>query len=258
VSPARPQDAPIDRGVMLVTGGSRGIGAATARLAARRGWHVAIVYRDRDADAAAVLEAIRAAGGRATAIRADVGDEASIVDAFRAADRLGPLSALVNNAGITGGVSRVEDIAAATLDAVLRINVRGAFLCAREAIRRMSTAHGGKGGAIVNLGSGASQAGTPGVWVHYAATKGALDTMTIGLAREVAGEGIRVNCVRPGVIDTEIHADRPPGQLEAIAREVPMGRIGTPEEIAQTVVWLADGDASPYVTASLIDARGGR
>jgi NAD(P)-dependent dehydrogenase (short-subunit alcohol dehydrogenase family) len=138
------------------------------------------------------------------------------------------------------------------------VNVWAPFVCAREAIRRMSTRHGGRGGAIVNVGSGASQLGTPGVWVHYAATKGALDTMTVGLAKEVAGEGIRVNGVRPGLIDTEIHAARPPGQLEGIAREIPMQRIGTPEDIARTIVWLADGEESSYVTASLVDARGGR
>jgi NAD(P)-dependent dehydrogenase (short-subunit alcohol dehydrogenase family) len=246
------------RGTMLVTGGGRGIGAATARLAARRGWSVAVVYRDRAADADAVVAAIAADGGRALAIRADVADERAIVAAFEAADTLGPLTALVNNAGITGRVARVEAIDAATLDAVLAVNVRGAFLCAREAVRRMSTRHGGRGGAIVNVGSGASQLGNGGVWVHYAATKGALDSMTIGLAREVAAEGIRVNCVRPGFIDTEIHAARPPGQLDAILREVPMGRVGTADEVARSIVWLADDEASPYVTGSFVDARGGR
>ncbi len=246
------------RGTMIVTGGGRGIGAATARLAARTGWAVALVYRDRSADAEAVLADIAAAGGRAIALRADVGDEAAVVRIFEAADALGPLTALVNNAGVTGGVARVDELDPARLDEVLRTNVRAPFLCAREAIRRMSTRHGGRGGAIVNVGSGASQLGTPGVWVHYAATKGALDTMTIGLAKEVAGEGIRVNCVRPGLIDTEIHASRPPGQLEEIARSVPMGRIGTADEVAHSIVWLADGDASPYVTGSFIEARGGR
>jgi len=246
------------RGTMIVTGGGRGIGAATARLAARAGWAVALVYRDRSADAEAVLADIAAAGGRAIALRADVGDEAAVVRVFEAADALGPLTALVNNAGVTGGVARVDELDPARLDEVLRTNVRAPFLCAREAIRRMSTRHGGRGGAIVNVGSGASQLGTPGVWVHYAATKGALDTMTIGLAREVAAEGIRVNCVRPGLIDTEIHASRPPGQLEEILRSVPMGRAGTADEVARSIVWLADGDASPYVTGSFIDARGGR
>jgi NAD(P)-dependent dehydrogenase (short-subunit alcohol dehydrogenase family) len=246
------------RGTMIVTGGGRGIGAATARLAARSGWAVAIVYRDRTADADAVLADIAATGGRAIALRADVGDEAAVARVFEAADALGPLTALVNNAGVTGGVARVDALDPARLDEVLRTNVRAPFLCAREAIRRMSTRHGGRGGAIVNVGSGASQLGTPGVWVHYAATKGALDTMTLGLAKEVAGEGIRVNCVRPGLIDTEIHASRPPGQLEEILRSVPMGRAGTADEVARSIVWLADGDASPYVTGSFIDARGGR
>jgi NAD(P)-dependent dehydrogenase (short-subunit alcohol dehydrogenase family) len=246
------------RGTMIVTGGGRGIGAATARLAASQGWAVAIVYRDRSADAEAVLADLTAAGGRGIALRADIGDETAVARVFEAADALGPLTALVNNAGITGGVARVDELDPARLDEVLRTNVRAPFLCAREAIRRMSTRHGGRGGAIVNVGSGASQLGTAGVWVHYAATKGALDTMTIGLAKEVAGEGIRVNCVRPGVIDTEIHAARPPGQLDEIARSVPMGRVGTADEVARSIVWLADGEASPYVTASFIDARGGR
>ena len=246
------------RGTMIVTGGGRGIGAATARLAARSGWAVAIVYRDRTADADAVLADIAATGGRAIALRADVGDEAAVARVFEAADALGPLTALVNNAGVTGDVTRVDALDAAMLERVLRVNVWAPFVCAREAIRRMSTRHGGRGGAIVNVGSGASQLGTPGVWVHYAATKGALDTMTVGLAKEVAGEGIRVNGVRPGLIDTEIHAARPPGQLEGIAREIPMQRIGTPEDIARTIVWLADGEESSYVTASLVDARGGR
>jgi NAD(P)-dependent dehydrogenase (short-subunit alcohol dehydrogenase family) len=247
-----------ERGTMLVTGGGRGIGAATARLAAERGWSVAIVYRDRVGEADRVVAEIEAAGGRATALRADIADEAAILAAFEAADRLGPLTALVNNAGVTGDVTRVDALDAAMLERVLRVNVWAPFICAREAIRRMSTRHGGRGGAIVNVGSGASQLGTPGVWVHYAATKGALDTMTVGLAREVAPEGIRVNAVRPGLIDTEIHAVRPPGQIEQIASEIPMRRIGTPEEIARTIVWLADDEQSSYVTGSLVDARGGR
>lgn len=251
-------DAPPDRGVMLITGGSRGIGAATALRAARDGWNVAIVYRDRDAEASAVVEAVRGAGRRALAVRTDLRDPVQITAAFAAADALGPLTALINNAAVTGGVARVDGLRTEALDDVLSINVRAPFLCAAEAIRRMSTRCGGQGGAIVNVGSGASQLGTAGVWVHYAASKGALDTMTIGLSKEVAAEGIRVNGVRPGLIDTEIHAARPPGQIERIAAEIPMGRIGTPQEIASVIVWLADAQASSYVTGALIDARGGR
>lgn len=245
-----------DRGVMLVTGGTRGIGAATSRLAAARGWTVVMVYRDREADAGALVEAIRGQGGRAAAVQGDVADEASILRMFEAADRLGPLTALVNNAGVSGGMARVEALQADQLDQVLRVNVRAPFLCAREAVRRMSTRHGGSGGAIVNVGSGASQLGSPGVWVHYAASKGALDSMTIGLAKEVAGEGIRVNCVRAGIVDTEIHALRPPGQLEQMAKAVPMGRIASAGEIARTIVWLADGHESSYVAGALLDVRG--
>jgi len=246
------------RGTMLVTGGSRGIGAATARLAARLGWDVAIVYRSRDDEARAVVAEVEAAGRRAVAIRGDVGDEADVLRAFEAADRLGPLTALVNNAGITGGVARVDALDAARLGEVLRVNVQGAFICAREAVRRMSTRRGGRGGAIVNVGSGASQLGNPGVWVHYAASKGAIDTMTTGLSKEVAAEGIRVNCVRPGLIDTEIHADRPPGQWDELLAGVPMGRAGTADEVARSIVWLADDEASPYVTGCFVDVRGGR
>lgn len=249
-SPAR------NRGVMMITGGSRGIGAATARLAAARGWAVAVIYRDRTHDAQELVAAVAAEGGRAQAIAADVANESEILRAFAEVDRMGPLTALVNNAGISAGVSRVDAITASQIDQVFAVNVRAALLCAREAIRRMSTRHGGRGGAIINVGSAASQIGSPGVWVHYAATKGAIDTITLGLAKEVAAEGIRVNCVRPGVVDTEIHAFRPPGQLEQIAKSVPMGRIGTPDEIAQSILWLADEELSPYVTASLIDARG--
>ena len=246
-----------ERGVMLITGGSRGIGAATARLAAEGGWTVAIVYRDREADAQAVVDAIVSAGGRAHAIQADVADERAIVSAFEQVDRIGRLSVLVNNAGITGGVCRVEGLRGDQLDTLLSVNVRAPLLCSREAIRRMSTRHGGQGGSIVNLSSGAAQIGSGGVWVHYATTKGAIDTMTIGMARELGAEGIRVNAVRPGLIDTEIHAGRPPGQIEQMMRTVPMGRSGDPDEIARVIVWLADERQSSYVTAALVDARGG-
>ena len=245
-----------DRGVMVVTGGNRGIGAAVSAKAAAAGWRVAILYRERADEAGALVERIRAAGGQAKAFRADVSREADVVAAFEAASGLGPITALVNNAGITGGVSRVTDVQADTLERVLAVNVLGAFLCAREAVRRMSTSRGGAGGSIVNVSSGASRTGTPGVWVHYAATKGAMDTMTLGLAKEVAAEGIRVNAVRPGLIDTEIHADRPPGQLERVLRAVPMGRIGTADEIADTILWLASPQAA-YVNGALLDAAGG-
>ncbi len=244
------------RGVCLVTGGSRGIGAATARLAATRGHPVALFYRERADAAEAVVREIADAGGTALAIRADVGDEAALVRGFEAADALGPLELLVNNAGIVGSVGRLETVEAAMLMDLARTNFVGAFLAAREAVKRMSTRHGGQGGTIVNVSSGASQLGSPGVWIHYAATKGALDTMTIGLAKEVAAEGIRVNAVRPGIIDTEIHAHRPAGQLEKMRQAIPMGRLGTSEEIAATILWLASDEAS-YVTAALLDARGG-
>ena len=245
------------RGVCVVTGGSRGIGAATAKLAASRGYAVALTYRERAAEAEAVVDTISTNGGRAIAIKGDVGCEKDVVDAFEAADKLGPLALLVNNAGVTGTVGRLEDTAdGEMLEALFRTNVVGAFLCAREAVRRMSTRRGGRGGSIVNVSSGASQLGTPNVWIHYAATKGAMDTMTIGLAKEVAIDGIRVNAVRPGIIDTEIHAGRPPGQLEKMRQAIPMQRLGTADEIAHAILWLASEEAS-YVTAAFIDARGG-
>ncbi len=239
-----------------MTGGGRGIGAATAKLAAARGYRVAIFYRERAADAERVVAEIEAAGGTALAVCADVGDEGALTRAFGAADALGPLELLVNNAGIVGSVGRLEDVTGPMLTQLVQTNIVGAFLAAREAVRRMSTRHGGHGGSIVNVSSGASQLGSPGVWIHYAATKGALDTMTIGLAKEVAAEGIRVNAVRPGIIDTEIHAQRPPGQLDRMRQAVPLGRMGTAEEIAQAILWLASDEAS-YVTAALLDARGG-
>jgi NAD(P)-dependent dehydrogenase (short-subunit alcohol dehydrogenase family) len=192
----------------------------------------------------------------ALAIQADVTDERAVMRGFEAVDRLGKLEVLVNNAGVTGAVGRFADLAASDIEQVMRVNVTGAFLASREAVKRLSTRHGGAGGAIVNVSSGAARTGSPGVWIHYAASKAALDTLTLGLAKEVAAEGIRVNGVRPGLIDTEIHAVRPPGQLAKIAKSVPMGRIGAPEEIARTIVWLASAEAS-YVTAAILDAAGG-
>lgn len=245
-----------DKGVFLVTGGGRGIGASVARLAAERGYPVAILYRDNDAAASAVVAAIENGGGRAIAVKADVANEPSLLRAFESVDRFGRLEVLVNNAAITGKAGRLADLTLSTIEEVCRINVIGPFLASREAVRRMSTRNGGRGGAIVNVSSGASRTGSPNVWIHYAATKGALDSLTIGLAKEVAAEGIRVNGVRPGFIDTEIHAGRPPGQLEQMARLVPLGRIGKPLEVAQTILWLASHESS-YVTGAIVDASGG-
>lgn len=244
------------KGVFLVTGGSRGIGAATALLAARHGYPVALFYREREDQAAVVTAAIHAAGGLAIAVRADVSDEGSLMSAFSAVDRFGPLQVLVNNAAITGGMSRLENLSAAAIEQVCRVNIVGAFLCAREAVRRLSTRRGGAGGSIINISSGAAVHGTPHTWIHYAATKGALDTMTVGLAKEVAKEGIRVNAVRPGVIATDIHETRSDEQMAALRSAIPMGRFGSPEEVAEAVVWLASPGAS-YIIGALVDARGG-
>jgi len=245
--------------VLIVTGASRGIGAAVARLAGARGYAVAVNYA-RDAVAAnAVVAAIRAAGGRAVAIQADVAHEADVLRLFAAAeDALGPLTALVNNAGITGGIARVEDVTAEAITRALAVNVTGSMLCAREAVRRMSTRRGGAGGAIVNLSSLAARTGGSGEWVHYAATKGAINSFTLGLAREVGDEGIRVNAVAPGLIETDLHAaagvpDRP----ARMALSVPMRRAGTPEEPAEAVLWLLS-PAAAYVTGTIIEVGGGR
>jgi NAD(P)-dependent dehydrogenase (short-subunit alcohol dehydrogenase family) len=245
--------------VLLVTGGGRGIGAATARLAAERGFAVAVNYR-RDAKAAAqVVADIEAAGGRAVAIPADVAVEADVVRLFQECDRsLGTLSALVNSAGIIEKQMRVEDMDTGRLQRVFATNVYGPFLCSREAVRRMSTQHGGQGGSIVNVSSLASVYGSPNEYVDYAATKGALDTLTTGLAREVATEGIRVNVVRAGHIYTEFHAlGGEPDRVERVKADVPMKRGGQPEEVAQAIVWLLSEQAS-YVTGTRLDVSGGR
>ena len=244
---------------LLITGASRGIGAATARLAAARGYAVCIAYRARRDAADALVAEIAQAGGKAIAVQADVADEAQIVRLFETVDReLGRLTALVNNAGILETQMRVDEMDAARINRVFAANVTGSFLCAREAVRRMSTRHGGAGGAIVNLSSAAARIGSPGEYVDYAASKAAIDTLTIGLAKEVAAEGIRVNAVRPGVIDTEIHASGgEPGRVERVKGAIPMGRGGQADEVAAAVLWLLSDEAS-YTTGALLDVTGGR
>lgn len=248
-----------EQGTLIITGASRGIGAATAKLAAARGFAVAVNFVHDRAAADAVVQQITATGGRASAIQADVGVEADILRLFDEAERVfGPIRALVNNAGVVAGLCRVEAITAAQLDQVLRVNVAGSILCAREAVRRMSTKHGGTGGVIVNVSSLAARIGGAGEWVHYAASKGAIDTFTRGLAREVAAEGIRVNAVAPGVIETDIHGTSgDPGRPQRLASAIPMQRPGTAEEIAETIVWLLSPAAS-YVTGAILEAGGGR
>jgi NAD(P)-dependent dehydrogenase (short-subunit alcohol dehydrogenase family) len=246
-------------GKLIVTGGSRGIGAETAKLAAARGFAVCVNYRKNQAAAEAVVSAIKASGGTALAVGADVAVEADVVRLFETVDAtFGPLTALVNNAGILEKQTRVEQIDAARIDRVFATNVRGAFICAREAVRRMSTRHGGAGGAIVNVSSRAAQLGAPGEYVDYAASKAALDAMTIGLAREVAAEGIRVNGVRAGIIYTEIHADGgEPNRVDRLGPTLPMQRGGEAIEVARAILWLLSEEAS-YSTASFIDVAGGR
>jgi NAD(P)-dependent dehydrogenase (short-subunit alcohol dehydrogenase family) len=243
----------------LVTGGGRGIGAATARAAARRGYPVCVGYRQDRVAAEAVVEGIRAAGGTAIAVLADVAVPADVVRLFATCDQqLGSVAVLVNNAGILEKQARLEDMDADRLARIFATNVTGAFLCAREAVRRMSTNHGGSGGAIVNVSSMAARLGAPGEYVDYAASKGAIDTLTIGLAREVAAEGIRVNAVRPGVIYTDLHASGgEPGRVDRVKSGVPMKRGGSPEEVAEAILWLASDEAS-YTTGTFIDVSGGR
>ena len=245
--------------VLLVTGASRGIGAATACLAASRGYSVCVNYRRDRGAADAVVKAIEQTGSNAVAVQADVAIEGDVVRLFETCDReLGTLSALVNNAGILETQMRVEAMDAARLQRVFATNVCGAFLCAREAVRRMSTRHGGRGGAIVNVSSGASRLGSPNEYVDYAASKGATDTLTIGLAREVAEDGIRVNAVRPGFIYTGIHASGgEPNRVERVKTGVPMKRGGTAEEVARAILWLLSDEAS-YTTGAFIDVTGGK
>lgn len=246
-------------GVLLVTGGGRGIGAATARLAARQGWSVAVNYARDSLAADEVVRAIRAEGGQAMSVQADVSDEAQVVTLFERIDaRFGRLTGLVNNAGVVDVSARVDQMDAQRLHRMFDINVIGSMLCAREAVRRMSTLHGGEGGAIVNVSSAASRLGSPGQYVDYAAAKGAIDAFTIGLAKEVAAEGIRVNAVRPGLIETDIHASGGlPNRVRDLAHTVPMQRGGTAEEVAQAIVWLLSPAAS-YTTMTLMDVSGGR
>ena len=242
-----------------MTGASRGIGAAIAKLASERGFSVAVNFLTGETEARAIAEQITAAGGRACAIQADVAREEDVVRLFETAEReLGPIKALVNNAAITGGFARVDSVSARTLTQVMAVNVTGAILCAREAVRRMSTRHGGTGGVIVNISSRAAKTGSAGEWVHYAASKGAIDSFTIGLAREVATEGIRVNAVAPGLIDTGLHAaNGAPDRLERLAATIPMHRPGTPLEVAEGVLWLLSPAAS-YTTAAILEIGGGR
>ena len=245
--------------VVLVTGGSRGIGAATARLAAQRGWSVAVNYTSNEAAAQQVVQVVREGGRRAIAVQADVADEAQVVRMFEEVDaKLGRLTDLVNNAGVVDMAARVDEMSGARLQRMFGIHVIGTILCAREAVRRMSTRHGGSGGAIVNVSSAASRLGSPSQYVDYASAKGAVDAFTLGLAKEVAAEGIRVNAVRPGLIETDIHASGGiPDRVKQLAHQVPMQRGGSAEEVANAIVWLLSEEAS-YTTMSLLEVSGGR
>jgi NAD(P)-dependent dehydrogenase (short-subunit alcohol dehydrogenase family) len=245
--------------VAIVTGGGRGLGAAISRVLAQDGYAVVVNYSDDDTSAELTVSDIRAAGGRAIAVQADVSKEEDVLRMFRTADtEFGVPTVLVNNGGITGGFSRVEAISAGVVERVFAVNVIGAFLCCREAVKRMSTKHGGHGGVIVNLSSRAAQLGGSGEWVHYAATKGAIDTLTVGLAREVALEGIRVNAVAAGLIETDLHAAAgDPDRTARLSATIPMGRAGTVDDVAETVRWLVSPPAA-YVTAAIVAVSGGR
>ena len=249
----------MDCPVVLITGGSRGIGAATALAAARAGYAVALSFQTDGQAAQSVVRAIEVLGGRAMAIQADVAQEDSVLAMFAAVDAAwGRLDALVNNAGVVDVASRVDAMSVARLRRMFDTNVLGSFLCAREAVLRMSTRHGGRGGSIVNVSSAASRLGSPGQYVDYAASKGAIDTFTVGLSKEVAAEGIRVNAVRPGIIDTEIHASGgEPDRAQLLGAQVPMQRPGSADEVAQAIVWLL-GPKSSYTTGTLLDVSGGR
>ncbi len=244
--------------VAIVTGGSRGIGAATSLLLAKAGYFVVVNYVSNAAAAEAVVTQIKNSGGKAAAVLGDVAIEKDITALFSAADQFGPLKVLVNSAGVVDVKARVDEMSAGRLARMFAINITGSFLCAREAVKRMSTRHGGTGGAIVNLSSAAATLGSPGQYVDYAASKGAIDTFTIGLAREVAVEGIRVNAVRAGIIDTEIHASGgEPDRVAQLRGQLPMQREGTALEVAEAIIWLASGKAS-YVTGTCLGVSGGR
>ena len=244
---------------MVVTGGSRGIGASVCLLAAQQGYRVVLGYRESLKEAEEVAARASADGGTVLPVRADVSVEADVVRLFEtASEEAGPVTALVNNAGILEGQMDLVDMTPDRIDRVFAVNVRGSFLCAREAIRRMARSRGGNGGAIVNVSSAASRIGAPHEYIDYAASKGAIDTMTLGLSKEVAAEGIRVNAVRPGIIDTGIHASGgEPGRVKRVAPMVPMQRAGSPEEVAHTILWLLSDEAS-YLTGTLVDVSGGR
>jgi NAD(P)-dependent dehydrogenase (short-subunit alcohol dehydrogenase family) len=244
--------------VAIVTGGSRGIGAATCAALARAGYDVVVNYRRDGYAAASVVALCEAHGVRAITAPGDVGSEAGVLAVFEAADALGPLAVLVNNAGVVDVASQVADMPASRIEHMMQVNVIGPFLAAREAVRRMSTARGGTGGSVVNVSSTGARIGSPNTYVDYAASKAAVETMTIGLAKEVAGEGVRVNAIRPGIFDTEIHASGgQPDRARQMASQIPMGRVGRPEEAAAAIAWLVSEEAS-YVTGAILDIGGGR